>query len=254
MKHAFQDCRRWRGAGIAILVVATTVLCTSAHAQQRAKIEAIKGTVISSELSGRISSLPYREGDAFKKGAKIAEIDCALYRAERDRVSAKLQSARRTYENRQRLAELRSVGKLDVDLARLAVSESNAELRVASTNVSRCSLNAPFSGRVVRLYAREGQSVKAQEQLLEIVGQELEARIIVPARWLTWLDKGRKVSLVVEETGGTVTGSVTRIGAAVDPVSHTIPIWASLDESGPLRPGMTAAASFPDKPAAKSAE
>lgn len=218
---------------------------TPARAPQRAMIEAIHSTTISSELSGRIESMPFREGGAFKQGDELVSMDCALYVAERDRVGAKLASAKRQYENNQRLSELQSVGKLDVDLSRLAVNEANAEYRAARTNVDRCTIEAPYDGRVVNRAVSEGQSVDAREKLLGIVGRSLEARIIVPATWLAWMKPGIEAELEIEETGERITGAITRIGASVDPVSHTIPVWAKLALTPSLRPGMTAVATFP---------
>jgi len=153
-------------------------------------------------------------------------------------VGAKLAGARREYDNNQRLLELRSVGQLDVDLSRLAVSEADAEYRAARTNTMRCNITAPYSGRVVGREASEGQSVEASEQILDIVGSEL-------ATWLKWLEPGVETTLEVEETGEHVNGVVNRIGASVDPASHTIPVWAELDVTPLLRPGMTASATFP---------
>lgn len=211
---------------------------------QRAVIEATDRATISSEVSGRIESMAFREGDAFTKGQTLVKMDCGQYVAERDRVGARLASARRKLENNQRLMELRSVGQLEVDLSRLAVNESDAEYRIARTNVDRCAIKAPYDGRVVERNASVGQSVQAQAELLAIVGKKLEARVIVPADWLAWLEPGRQAQLTIEETRENVAAKVTRIGASVDPVSHTIPIWAEIDVTASLRPGMTASAIF----------
>ncbi len=237
---------------------ATVVLCAvaglgmglgnTASAAQRAQIEALYSTTISSEVSGRIDKIGYREGESFNKGATLVSIDCTSYAAERDRVAAKLASAQAKRDNQEKLAQLQSAGKLEVDLARLGVNESAAELRAARANVARCSINAPFAGRVNGLEASLGQSIKPQDKLMTVVGQELNARVIVPANWLSWLKKDDAVNLSVSETGTPVTAHVVRIGAAVDPVSHTIPIWARLDKTADLRPGMTARAEFPGAP------
>ncbi|WP_405279003.1 efflux RND transporter periplasmic adaptor subunit [Cobetia sp. Ld8] len=211
---------------------------------QRAVIEATDRATISSEVSGRIESMTFREGDAFTKGQTLVKMDCGQYVAERDRVGARLASARRKLENNQRLLELRSVGQLEVDLSRLSVNENAAEYQIARTNVNRCAIKAPYAGRVVERKANVGQSVQAQAELLAIVGQTLEARVIVPADWLSWLKPGRQAQLTIEETGENVSAKVTRIGASVDPVSHTIPIWVDIKVTPSLRPGMTASAVF----------
>lgn len=230
--------------GVLLLAAAPAI----ALADQRAQIEAVSATVISSQLSGRIDKIGYREGETFDKGDVLTSIDCTSYIAERDRVRAKLGSARRKHENQEQLQRLQSAGKLEVDLSRLAVSETRAQLRGAQADVNRCDVRAPFDGRVAELYASLGESVKPQQKLLKIVGTELDARVIVPATWLSWLDEGAKVTLAVAENGARVSGKVVRIGAAVDPVSHTIPVWVDLGKAEALRPGMTARASFPGAP------
>ena len=215
----------------------------------RGKIEAVHRTVLSSELSGRVEALPKRPGESFAKNDSLARIACSLYKAERDKVESQLAQARRKLDNKQRLAELDSVGKLAVDLAELAVREAKAELEIARLNVQRCDIKAPFAGHVVKLHASEYQNVQAQQKLLEIVGRALEARVIVPAHWLNWLEPGARVELAVEETGTTVHGRVERVGSAVDPVSQTVPVWASLSDPGEaLRPGMGGGARFPGRP------
>jgi len=234
----------------ACLVIVLSMLPVTAVAEaQRAVIEAVERTVISSELSARIRSLPRREGEAFAAGEPLVELACAVYRAEHGKVEIQLEQARRKLENRRRLAELDSVGRLDVELAQLAVQEEEAELEIVTLNVERCAIEAPYAGRVVERRAREYQSVERQEDLLEIVGEALEARVMVPAEWLGWLEVGAPVEVAVDETGEQVDGRVERIGAVVDPVSHTVPVWAGLEQQGTsLRPGMSGAARFPDRP------
>ncbi|MDZ7788665.1 MAG: efflux RND transporter periplasmic adaptor subunit [Halofilum sp. (in: g-proteobacteria)] len=230
----------------AVLLVAAP---PAAAERQRAVIEAVQRSVISSELSARIESLPRREGEAFVAGEPLVEMACAVYRAEQNKVEIRLRQARRKLENRKRLEELDSVGRLAVDLARLDVRESEAELDIVTLNVERCTIEAPFDGRVVERRAREHQSVQRQQEVLEIVGMALEARIIVPAQWLAWLEPGAPVEIAVDETGARIDGAIERIGAAVDPVSHTVPVWASLDGvSAALRPGMSGSARFPGRP------
>ncbi|MEF8833274.1 MAG: efflux RND transporter periplasmic adaptor subunit [Halofilum sp. (in: g-proteobacteria)] len=258
MLHANPGLRGIFISGVfgAIALVSLIAAKPAAAADEpRGKIEAVQRTVLSSELSARVASLPRRAGESFEAGNTLVELDCGLYRAERDKVATRLAQAKRRRDNRERLAELDSVGQLEVELARLAVEESEAELRIASLNAARCTIEAPFDGRVVRLHASEHQSVKAQQKLLEIVGAGLEARVIVPADWLSWLRTGDAMRMRVEETGATVHGAVTRIGAAVDPVSHTVPVWASLEGAGAsLRPGMSGDVTFPGRPTAEAGQ
>lgn len=234
---------------LVVLVVGAGSAVPAFAQGQRAVIEAVERTVLSSEVNARVRAMPRREGESFDAGDPLVQLDCAIYESEYDKVQAQLQQARRTLQNKQRLSELDSVGDLEVELARLDVREAEAERDIVARNVERCTIDAPYDGRVVERKARQYQSVERQQELLEIVGNDMEARIIVPSTWLAWLERGDRVELTVDETGITVPGTVSRIGAAIDPVSHTVPIWAALEtEDASLRPGMSGSAHFPARP------
>lgn len=239
-----------RQAFLPVLVLLLLASGLPAYADApRGVVEAVQRTILSSEISGRVMAMPKRSGEAFSKGDVLVRLGCSLYEAERDKVATRLKQAQRQRDNKERLAELDSVGKLTVDMAALAVEEAEAQRRIARLNVARCRIEAPFKGRVVKRHASEHQSVQAQQKLLEVVGHQLEARIIVPADWLEWLAPGERMTLEVDETGHTVKGEVVRVGAAVDPVSHTVPVWAQLTREGQaLRPGMSGAARFEGQP------
>jgi len=54
----------------------------------------------------------------------------------------------------------------------------------------------------------------------------LELSIIVPSKWMRWIDIGQRFNFAVDETGESFTAKIIRRGAAVDPVSQTIDITA----------------------------
>lgn len=239
-----------------LLFLLTFVSLTSGAAfaeSARGVVEAVQRTVLSSELSGLVVSLPKREGESFDEGEMLVKVGCALYEAERQKVASRLRQAERVLDNKQRLSSLDAVGTLDVNLADLTVQERAAELSIARLNTERCLVKAPFNGRVVKQHISEYQSVQPQQKLLEVVGRQLEARIIIPATWLAWLEKGENVVFSVEETGTMVEGQIVRIGAAVDPVSHTLPVWTRFSsDNRDLRPGMSGTARFPGRPGEES--
>lgn len=214
--------------------------------QARGLVRARHRTVLSSEIAGRILRIPYREGAAFKKGAVLVRLDGSLLKAEKAKAEASLEAARKKLHFHRRLEELQSIGALEVALDEALVQEREAECRIASLALGRCTLHAPYSGRVVRVIAREHQSVKAQQELLEILASgSLELEIMVPSDWLGWMRKGLAFSIRVDETGETLPASVQAVGAAVDPVSKTVRLRGRIEAPCPgLVPGMGATALF----------
>ena len=103
----------------------------AADNEARAVIKALDRALLSSELAGRITSLPRRPGDAFKKGDLLVAIDCDLYNAQSAKVAAEHKGARLKVENARQLQELRSIGALEVTTAESDFAQTQAALRIA---------------------------------------------------------------------------------------------------------------------------
>lgn len=217
--------------------------------EARAVIKALDRALLSSELAGRITRLPHRAGDAFKKGDLLVAIDCELYQAQSAKVAAEHKGARSKLENAQQLNELRSIGALEVTTAESEFAQTQAALRIAQLNAGRCNIHAPWPGRVVALHVNPHENVKQQQELIEIINdRQFEAEVVVPAIWMRWVKPGTPLELRVEETGTTANAKVTAITPAIDPVSQTVVLRATLANGAQLIPGMSATAVFSPPP------
>lgn len=213
----------------------------------RAQIVPIRSTVLSSGLAARISDLPLREGDRFEKGNILLALDCALHRARLAKASALLNEAQKTWEVNSRLGELRSLSTLEVDISAARLAGAEADQAIVQIQVNECEIRAPFSGRLSRVEVKRYQYVAEGEPLFELLDDsELEVEMIVPSRWLQWLDVGTELSIDVEELSSVRSAQVARIGARIDPVSQSVKVFATLsDSSSRLMVGMSGTARFP---------
>lgn len=203
--------------------------------------------VISSELSAKIASLPLREGDAFRGGQTLVGFDCTLFQAQLAKAQATREATRQSLGVSQRLAELNSIGTLEVQQAEARAKEAAAEVAYMQATVGKCSIAAPFSGRIAKRLVANYQYVTPGTPLLGLIESgELELQLIVPSRWLVWLKPGSKFTVQVDELGKSVSAHVTRIGARIDPVSQSVGLTGVADGGGAnLLPGMSGWASFP---------
>lgn len=219
---------------------------TDKDGRVRVQLAARNDVVLSSELSAKIATLPLREGDAFRAGQTLVSFDCTLYQAQLNKAQSSLDAARQTLAVQKRLAELNSVGKLDVDTAEAHVKEGAADVAYMQATVSKCAIAAPFAGRIVKRLAAAHQFVTPGTQLLAIQDTgELEVRMIVPSRWLATLKPGMHFSVLVDELGKSFSARVLRTGARIDPVSQSVDIIGAIDGTpGALLPGMSGWASF----------
>ncbi|MCM8565954.1 efflux RND transporter periplasmic adaptor subunit [Thauera linaloolentis] len=212
----------------------------------RAQLVAVRHAVISSELAGKISNLPVREGQRFRQGETLVAYDCALHRARLERAGQAESAARKKLTVAEELDKFGSISQGDLVQARAAVSVAQAESGVERVMVRRCTIAAPYAGRVGETYVRAAEHVAEGKELLSIYDDSaFEVETIVPSRWLAWLKPGYPMAITVDETGQTHPATVARIAGTVDPLSQSVKIVGRLDnapaarEASLLLPGMS---------------
>lgn len=201
---------------------------------------------LSSEIPATIASIPLREGDSFAPGQTLITLDCALYTAQLRKAQAEADAARELWQVDQRLVKLHSVGALEAYQADAKMKESEAEVAYVQATVSKCSITAPFGGRVLKRFASAQEFVEAGKPLLTIIDtSRLELKMIVPSKWLPSLKRGHGLTVQIAEVGKTYPARIVRIGARVDPVTQTVDVTAALTGHAPeLLPGMSGWATF----------
>jgi len=221
-----------------------------AHAEDdgriRIQLVARDEVEVSSEISAKIASMPFRDGDAFRAGQTLVSLDCSLYAAQLHKAQAEADAATQMKNVNERLAQLHSIGELDVQQAVGRAKAGAAEVAYMQATVHKCAIAAPFDGRVVKRSASAQQFAEVGKPLLTIVDtSHLELKMIVPSKWLVWLKPGHPLTVKVDEVGKSYPASVARIGARVDPVTQTVDVTASLNgRPSELLPGMSGWASF----------
>ena len=158
-----------------------------------------------------------------------------------DKARAELEAVQHTLTSNQRLAALNSVGQLELDLSRAAVSRAKAEVGAGQAIISKCSVAAPFNGRVAEQKARDQQFVQLGQPLLDIIDDSvLELEFLVPSAWLRWMRVGGALRVQIDETRKTYPARFIRVGARVDPVSQSIKVVAAIEgQHADLMAGMS---------------
>ncbi|WP_082583882.1 efflux RND transporter periplasmic adaptor subunit [Noviherbaspirillum sp. Root189] len=242
-------------AAIAALLLSA---CVSANAQQaaatpaparaalekqdiRAQLSPRRFTTVAAEIGAKISRISVVEGGRFKAGQTLVSLDCSLQAAQLQKAKASLTAAERTYSGNKRLAELNSVGKVELEVSEAETSKAKAEVTLMNVSLDKCHIAAPFSGRVVEQRVREQQFVQPGQPMLDILDDSvLELEFLVPSRWLAWLKAGYGFQVRIDETGKSYPAKILRLGARVDPVSQSVKAVATVDGNFPeLMAGMS---------------
>lgn len=196
----------------------------------RAQLLPRRYTTIGAEIGAKVSRLPVAEGSGFKAGQLLVAFDCSLQQAQLQKAQAELEGADQSFKANQRLAELNSVGQLELDLSRSALAKARAEVGASQAVLAKCGVAAPFAGRVAEQKVREQQYVQPGQALLDIIDDSvLELEFLVPSRWLSWLRVGGGFQVQIDETRKSYPAKFIRIGARVDPVSQSVKVAAAVD-------------------------
>ena len=144
-----------------------------------ARVAAREEVTLTARLAARLTGLPLREGDRFRRGqvlarfeapetrAALASARAALESAAYQRQVARLQEARMESLYAARVAALREVEGARAD--RRAAEAGYAQALAATDQMgSGTAIEAPFDGVVVRRHADEGASLSPGQPLLDI--------------------------------------------------------------------------------------
>lgn len=216
-------------------------------------------------VTGHLTRVMVREGEAVKKGDVLAEIDpragqldLEAARARMRVAETKVERARITAANSRRLAQNKVVGDDEVAMNAAAAVEAEAALLAAKVDVQRAELTlswtrlaAPFDGRVSRAPVAVGSLVTADQTtvLAVMAADPLFVAFDVPEAVVLRLrrdgpaDKGPLGVAVgfVGEDGFPHAAKLDCAAPEVDPTTGTVRFRAVLpNPKGDLLPGMSA--------------
>lgn len=231
-------------AGYLLALLACTASAAEAPNELRVQLSPIRQTVLSSEIAGRLTELSVKEGDHFEQGQRLAAFDCSVQQAQLARSDAAQLGAQKKLDTAKRLDALESISKTDVNQAQTDVAVARAESGVTRAVLQRCVVNAPFAGRVAARKAERWQHVAEGTELLSVYDDSAyQLELIVPSTWLAWLKPGQAFDVKLDETGQRYPAKVERLGAAIDPLSQSLKVFARITgNTEHLLPGMSGVA------------
>lgn len=203
-------------------------------------------TTLVAQNVGRIDRLNVQIGSSFKQGQTLIQFDCSENEAKLRMAQAEHAAAKEQHEAKLKLQALNAAGEVEVQLAASAAERARAAIALGQTQTRLCRIDAPFTGRVVKMHVRQFQGVNTGQPLLELVaGGPLKIKLNAPSRWLQWVRVGTPFEVQIDETGKSYPAIVSAINGRVDAVSQSIELEAQVKGVFPdLLPGMSGNAKF----------
>lgn len=198
---------------------------------------------ISSELTGRIAEIAFKEGERVAAGDVLVKLDDALATAEVADAKARLALAQANFDRAQNLSRSGSGTERALDEATSALGTARAALQLAETRLNKLTITAPFDGRVglrdisVGAYATPGAPIVNLEKI-----DQLKVNFRVAETLLSQVTVGQEVEVRVDAFRDKIyPGTIYAIDPQVDVNGRSLRIRARLPNPElELRPGLFA--------------
>ena len=239
---------------------------------------------VGSHIEGRVVSVHANAGDSVKQGVVLARMHShevhdarANFRRANDelaRARAAAVQARTLRDRAARLFELKAGSKQEVDVAEGQVREADAAVRNAQTEIDRLKVHiveylqvtlnekdedvpikAPASGLVLERKVSAGTVVQPGQETYRMTDPSSLWMIANVAEGdLAQLRRGQTVRVLVRaHPGRAFSGSILRLGEALDPTTRTLQVRVVVpNPGGLLKPEMYATAEI-ERPASRKA-
>jgi cobalt-zinc-cadmium efflux system membrane fusion protein len=204
---------------------------------------------IGARVAGRVVDVRVKIGDRVARGTPLVALESAeVGRARADRLAAtaRLESARRTFERRRALVGEGVTATRELEEAERELRVAEAEVAAARTRLATFGaapdernpawvvLRSPISGTVVARTVYVGRWAEPAKPLVEVVDlDKLWLLASVYEREVRYVARGQDVNVEVRAFPGEVfTGRVEHVGDTIDEKTRTVTVRVSLPNPG----------------------
>jgi len=177
---------------------------------------------IFTQESGRITHIPYYEGDTIKANALLVQIDDTLLKAELNKAIATHKYADINVQRYQKLAKKKIVSADELARAQTELEIALAEKQILQTRISYTKITAPFSGIITARLAEPGDVINTNTHILTMIApSSLIVDVDISAQLLSQLQLGDTTSVRIDALGTkTFKGKISRIHPTIAPQSR----------------------------------
>ncbi len=200
-------------------VVSASIKAVSHQQTVSGTLEAITSVRLYNEESGRITKLPYHEGDLINKDDMVITLDGSLIQAELDKARAEHKQAKADLNRLKKLVNKKLASDEVLAHAETTLNVARAEEELQHTRFLRTIIKAPFSGVITERYNETGDVVVSHSHILTLIDPTtLRVKIQLAERWIPLLRFGDKVKVRIDALGEQRhTGTITRIHPTINP-------------------------------------
>ena len=202
-----------------------------------------QGTVVRSEVGGRVTQINFRDGQRIRKGQLLVQLDDRLQRAQVQQAQAELSIAETNHRRNSELVSKGFISRRGVDESAAAVQVAQARAELARATAARLRVLAPFDGVAGLRNISVGDYLKEGDAIVNL--EDMNAMFVdfrLPERLQARVRPGQTARVQVEALPGSAFAAVVQaVDPQIDANGRSLNVRGCIDNRlMQLRPGMFA--------------
>ncbi|HON44677.1 MAG: efflux RND transporter periplasmic adaptor subunit [Planctomycetes bacterium] len=218
---------------------------TSLYSQNIIRIKIVFFPFKEAIISSRVESvlLPYnlKIGEKFAENTVIATLDSTRFNIIMRRVTAQYEFAKSNFEDKKKLRAENITSDFEVKKSEFEYKLLENDLADAKLNLSYCTIQAPFPGKITEILTREYETARVGQPLLKIINDNKLLGIMnVPMTLKGLTTIGAPIKINLPNYKIQATGTIYEINPQADHRTETVRVTVLIDNtSGIYKAGMT---------------
>lgn len=166
------------------------------YIQANGVLEAVESAMVSPETPGQIKKIHVKEGDYVKKGDVLVSLNSSVIVNSIAEVKKGLELATKVYEKQKSLWESNIGSEIEFLQAENSKERLEQQLKTLNSQLDLYIINAPFSGIIDNIIAKEGELGNPGFPVLQLVNlNAMKVKADVSERYIPSVKRGDQVSV-----------------------------------------------------------
>lgn len=204
------------------------------------KVGALNQVDIQPEVTGKVTSILFKEGQSVSKGELLVKINDADLQAQLLKNKTQLQLSQEKYDRLKQLLAINGVSQEEADSQQNEVASFKADQAFINAQLAKTSIVAPFNGVVGLKNISEGAYVGPGQVIASLVQvKPVYVEFSLPERYSANIKKGMSVQFSSDNSAKdkTYSAEIYAIEPRIDEATKTIRARAMYNGSEPFYPG-----------------
>lgn len=211
------------------------------YVQIQGKVDAEDNVVAYPQVPGTIIAINAKVGQRVGRGQVLAQLDNSVLKQNIAQAESQVSLNRTLFQRQKALWDQKIGTEVQFLQAQTTLQSSEKQLSSLRQQANQSRIVSPISGTIDQMDLKLGQVAQPGTTGIRIVNADkLKVKADVPESYVSSVNTGNVVKIVVPDAQDSVTTKVTFAAKAIDPVSRSFAVEVKLPVRKSIRPNMTA--------------